>query len=1051
MHRRDTIPVSHPRFLLVPIVALAIVALFLVPSGSLGSTVLAASRTTHSLAGTSAHMVDGPPALKVAKSSQYDWPEFHQSPLLNGYSSSASPLTSLNASLLGVAWATNAYGAILDSPAVAYDPTLGETLVYVGTETGNVVAVNLANGMIVWGDWFGSAVRSSPLVNNGSVFIVPFLNAEMFKLSASTGAIQCTTLLPGDSEATPTVATPPGGVTSVYIGTAGSGPVNGPFLAINAGNCSIEWKFSGYHHAAGSWAPASYVVNATGVPVVLFGTDDPDSSIYAVNALTGHLYWRFQCYNPGVADDDVASGVAISPPGKNGFAQGVAYAINKAGRTYALDLNNGTLIWETNFNALAGQNGTSRSTAALDGTSLVFGFISGMFNLNATTGAVSWMYRDSSRTESIASPALAGGHGHGVAVTGDVGGALDVVSMVGGSQLYSYPTGGYITSSPALSNGNILIGSSVGYLYDFDVGGGNHATLPTTSLSYPVPGTTVPNPNGNLTVRGNATDPSAVTAVNVAIRSNGVSGPWWDAATRTWSPGPVDNHARLGTPGGTSTSWNFSFPAARSGGAYEVFAYAVSSSGQSDLSGAESSFAVAFSTSGPHLETSTRFVAPGGSVNLSGGGFGASEKVQLSIFGTAVSTVTSTANGTVRSTRVSIPSGTTFGLTTFTALGQTSGWTSTAAVTVANSWSQFGNGPGHFGLEPNDPTLNNVIFPGANQWVLPAWHFDAGVPIDSSPAVVDGRAYAGDTIGNFYAIDTTNGDMLWNFTLASAAAIDGSPAVDATLGLVVFGANDGTLEAVNLTHGTLVWSTLVGGNLSAPVLNAGHLYVTSNRDTVEEVVESTGSPVWTTTLSSNITSAPALNATANLLVVGETNGQVVGLFANNGTTRWTYTTGGAVRASATVNGRLVYVGSDDRNVYALNQTTGAKVWSFRTHGAVEDTGALLDKETVGRVLDLYIGSNDGKLYALNALTGFEYYNVTAGTHVVGVATMRGVAVFETSGGTVSGTRAYVATDGWRFSTGGPLVTAPVLIDGTIYVGSGSGFLYAFTYGGRPPV
>ena len=91
----------------------------------------------------------------------------------------------------------------------------------------------------------------------------------------------------------------------------------------------MEWEFTDYNQTAGSWDSASYAVNANGIPEVLFGTDNPDSSVYAVNALTGARLWWFQCYEPNDGDYDVAAGVTVSPPGGNGFADGVAYAINK--------------------------------------------------------------------------------------------------------------------------------------------------------------------------------------------------------------------------------------------------------------------------------------------------------------------------------------------------------------------------------------------------------------------------------------------------------------------------------------------------------------------------------------------------------------------------------------------------------------------------------------------------------------------------------------------------------------------------------------------------
>jgi outer membrane protein assembly factor BamB len=988
--------------------------------------------------------------VNVPKSSAYDWPEPHQTPLLTAYAPHSS-LSSLNASKLGVAWATNIYGGALDSPVVAYDPMLGETLAYIGTEAGNVLAINVATGQIVWGIWLGSPIRASPLENNGSLYVGTDTTATFYKLNATTGTIDCSLVNSDPFESIPTIATPRGGVQTIFFGSLDEGATAAPFLAINAGNCSLEWKFSAYNRTAGSWNSASYAVTKSGLPLVLFGTDNPDSSVYALNALTGTLVWRFQCYNPGVSDFDVASGAAISPPGKNGFAQGVVYVVNKAARAYALDLNNGTLIWETNFDALAGNiTGVSRSTPALDGTNVIFGFAEGLFDLNYSTGAAIWQYTDPTHTESISSPAIAGGHGHGIVVTGDVGGDLDVVSVVGGKQLYTYPTGGYMTASPAILNGNILIATAGGFLYDFAVGGDNNAVLPTTTVGSPAQGSAVANPNGNLAVSGTASGPTTIGAVDVAIQSDGVGGPWWDASTASWSPGPVDNLAKLGSSHALSTTWSLSFPVAAAGGTFQVFANAVVSAGQTDLVGAAASFAVNYSTVGPRLTASAAYVPPAGSLTLTGGGFGPSESVKISLHGKVLATVTSSPSGALPTTSVTAPPSSSFGLTSFVAVGQTSGLTSSAPVTIANNWDQTGYSPSQNPYEPNDPTLNYVINAGQTDWVQLAWHFDTGIAMNASPAVVQGIAYVGDTAGNLYALQIHDGGLLWTYTLASGAAIDGSPAVDLARGLVFIGAHDGTVSAVYLSNGTLAWTRSIGSPVSAPIFSGGILYVTANSGTVDALKESTGAVSWSTTLAANITAAPTLNSSAKLLVVGASNGDLVALNSSSGAKSWTYVTGGAITASATSYGGSVYVGSSDGKVYALNQLTGAFQWSYVTGAAVQDTGAISNQHTAGN-LQLMIGSNNGFLYALQLSNGARLFSNDVGGPVRGVGAMDGIVVLETSTGSITAAR----TDGndtvWHYQTRAGLASDPVLIDGTIFVAASDGNLYAFTVNAHPPM
>jgi serine/threonine-protein kinase len=226
--------------------------------------------------------------------------------------------------------------------------------------------------------------------------------------------------------------------------------------------------------------------------------------------------------------------------------------------------------------------------------------------------------------------------------------------------------------------------------------------------------------------------------------------------------------------------------------------------------------------------------------------------------------------------------------------------------------------------------------------------------------------------------------------------------------------------------------------------------VTTSSGVVEALSENTGIASWSHTLASAITAAPALDTAASRLVIGEVNGVVMALSTTNGATQWSYLTGAAVTASPTVSGGTVYVGSSDDNVYALSESTGVKQWSYATGGAVTDTGALTNQITPAGALELIIGSGDGSLYALQASNGSLNYSISLKSPIVGIAAVRGVAVFDTAAGLIGSARTYVDLDVWKYQTGAATTSAPVVVDGTIYVGAGDGSVYAFTSYGQPP-
>ena len=355
----------------------------------------------------------GPAATSAgAASATYTWPEFHNSPSLNGVSSDPA-ISAKNAATLGVKW-MSPLGPSLDSAMVAYDQSLGLTLAYEGGKAGYFDAVNVANGQILWSDYLGAAITSSPLVENGNVWIAPVSTGRVYKLDAATGATECSGTIKNSILSTPVVATPPGGVETVYFGSLGAGGSNGPVTAYAESDCAQLWQWSSYvisGQDSGTWAPLSYGVDASGTGLVVVGSANPDSQVYALDAVTGSLVWHFATYSPPAQDWDVGAGTDISAPGTNGFADGMAYVEGKDGILYALDFTTGKQVWQYNFGGNTPANGKTKgtdalSTPALSGKILVFGDNAGLYAVNAVTGTKIWF--DAGTGDINSSPAIVG-------------------------------------------------------------------------------------------------------------------------------------------------------------------------------------------------------------------------------------------------------------------------------------------------------------------------------------------------------------------------------------------------------------------------------------------------------------------------------------------------------------------------------------------------------------------------------------------------------------------------------------------------------------------
>jgi outer membrane protein assembly factor BamB len=125
---------------------------------------------------------------------------------------------------------------------------------------------------------------------------------------------------------------------------------------------------------------------------------------------------------------------------------------------------------------------------------------------------------------------------------------------------------------------------------------------------------------------------------------------------------------------------------------------------------------------------------------------------------------------------------------------------------------------------------------------------------------------------------------------------------------------------------------------------------------------------------------------------------------------WTYETGAPIWGTPAISDGTIIFGSDDGNLYAVNALTGGLKWKFLTQGIVRSKPAI-----VGGLV--YFASDDGYLYALDTDSGLEKWRTDIGTDNM------------PSRGDL--------TSKWDYQQ-----SSPVVVDGTVFVGSGASAIYA---------
>jgi outer membrane protein assembly factor BamB len=472
----------------------------------------------------------------------------------------------------------------------------------------------------------------------------------------------------------------------------------------------------------------------------------------------------------------------------------------------------------------------------------------------------------------------------------------------------------------------------------------------------------------------------------------------------------------------------------------------------------------------PGLVLSPATGPPGSAVNVSGAGFGHSEKVSVSFDGTVLATATTLGTGSFGPTPVTVPAAATAGSHTISALGNATGLLAQASFTVtptivvspgtgppgsAVNVSGAGFGPlegvdvyfdttdlalaetganGSFG--PVSITVPASAVPGTH--TVSAQGRQSGAFAQASLSVNTNWAefrYSAKHKGanpfenvlspaNVSAIDQD-----WSFT--TAGAVSSSPAVEN--GVVYVGSDDTSVYALNANGGSKLWSFATGGSVpTSPAVANGVVYVAAN-GSIDALNAATGAQEWTQAPGSDSESSPTVANGSVYVGLGAS----VYAYTGGGDLEWTFTTGEVVDAAPAVTNGVVYVGSVDGNLYALRASDGTELWKFSPAGSEVETSPAVANGVV------YVAADNGNIYALNATTGTQLWSFTTGSNVFSSpAVANGVVYVGSNDGNVYALNAATGTQVWSFTTGGTVGSSPAVANGVVYVGSSDGNLYA---------
>jgi parallel beta-helix repeat protein len=312
--------------------------------------------------------------------------------------------------------------------------------------------------------------------------------------------------------------------------------------------------------------------------------------------------------------------------------------------------------------------------------------------------------------------------------------------------------------------------------------------------------------------------------------------------------------------------------------------------------------------------------------------------------------------------------------------------------------------------------------------------------IYSSPVVQGDYLYLGGK-GRFYALNASDGEILWNETMTDWVC--GSPAVSG--GLVYVGSDK--LYAFDAQNGTLVWS-YAGGDSSycSPTVAYGNVYATAG-SAVLALRADTGKPVWSYGAGDVFyVDSPAVSD--RIVYIGGFDYNVYALDAFNGSVLWKSRTSGFIDFSPSINDGIVYVaghigGNSGWNgpgiLYAFNASDGTQLWNRMVGRIFAGTPAVVD----GMV---YVGDEDGNFYALNGSNGQIIWkdDFSASMAYSSPAFVNNVLFVAVN--TLDTLYAVNATDGgvlWNCTARSLIDDSPAVAGKTLYFGDCNSTVYAY--------
>lgn len=315
----------------------------------------------------------------------------------------------------------------------------------------------------------------------------------------------------------------------------------------------------------------------------------------------------------------------------------------------------------------------------------------------------------------------------------------------------------------------------------------------------------------------------------------------------------------------------------------------------------------------------------------------------------------------------------------------------------------------------------------------PVWTYSSAANVISTPAVINNLVVFGNQDGLVEALDRNTGKRKWKFQ--TAGPIFSSPATRGDK--IVLGSADGYIYCLS-TRGKLQWKAKTGASvLGAPLISGDTVYVGGSDHRFSAYRLSNGAPIWSYgDVEGPIVSRPVIYKDLvlfgawdrNLHAVNRRTGQPVWKW-NNGSRVINYSPAACIPV---VHNDVVYVVAPDRYLSAIDVTSGATLWrtneaTVRESIGISEDGKWVYGKTMQDTIVAFPTGSDKPTAAWKMHAGFGYEHVPSM-----LVEKEGQVFFGTRNGVVYNINPVDQTINWAYKIDNSMVnTVNVLPSGQV--------------------